>query len=351
MDHNLTVSILMPVYNGADYLQPAVDSLLNQTFADFELIIVNDGSTDNTQEVIDSYDDARIVCLQQENQGVARSLNNGLNIARGKYVRRHDADDVSLPDALEKQVKFLEAHPDYVMVSNQQAFMTHNGKIAQKFRMPHNRYFEGKSWKDVTFDDFDPAQASPVVHGTACYKRKAVIDVGAYRPEFIVGEDNDLWIRLLEKNKIAVLNECNYFVRIHPGSATQRHAPKIKHFRKLIVEYSQQRRQTGTDPIMRGEMVMPPPKDDAVKETPVDNDQNTKKAHKPTKGRYFREDLRYMYSLVVNARDRKLWWKLTREILRDGWKVPGTYKMLLFPVIGDRLVNAGVKVKSFYRRG
>ena len=345
------VSILMPVYNGADYLRPAVDSLLKQTFAGFELIIVNDGSTDNTQEVIDSYDDARIVCLQQENQGVARSLNNGLKIARGKYVRRHDADDVSLPDALEKQVNFLEAHPDYVMVSNQQAFMTYNGKIARKFRMPHNRYFEGKPWKDVTFDDFDPAQATPVVHGTACYKRKEVLDVGAYRPEFIVGEDNDLWIRLLEKSKIAVLNECNYFVRIHPGSATQRHATKIKHFRKLIVEYSQQRRQTGTDPIMRGEQVMPPPADVAAKETPVDKDQNTAKAPKPPKGRYFREDLRYMYSLVVNARDRKLWWKLTREILRDGWKVPGTYKMLLFPVLGDRLVNTGVKVKSFYRRG
>lgn len=347
MKQNVLVSILMPVYNGADYLRPAVDSLLSQTFSDFELIIVNDGSTDNTQEVIDSYDDARIVCLQQENQGVARSLNNGLKVARGKYVRRHDADDVSLSDSLEKQVNFLEAHPEYVMVSNQQAFMTYNGKIARKFRMPHNRYFEGKQWKDLTFDDFDPAQATPVVHGTACYRRKEVLDVGAYRPEFIVGEDNDLWIRLLERNKIAVLNVCNYYVRIHPGSATQRHAAKIKHFRNLIVEYSRERRQTGTDPIMRGEMVMPPPEEAGVKEIAVEKEQNTGKR---SKGKHFREDLRYMYSLVVNARDCRLWWKLTREILRDGWKVPGTYKMLLFPVIGDRLVGAGVKAKSVLRK-
>ncbi len=346
MEKKVIVSILMPVYNGAEYLRPAIDCLLKQTFKDFELIIVNDGSTDNTQEIIDSYDDARIVCLQQENQGVARSLNNGLNMARGKFVRRHDADDVSLHDALEKQVSFLETHPEYVMVSNQQAFMTSNGKIAYKFRMPHNRFFEGKPWKDVAFNDFDPGHATPIVHGTACFKRKEVIDIGAYRPEFIVGEDNDLWIRLLENNKIAVLNICNYFVRIHPGSATQRHAAKIKHFRNLIVEYSQQRRQTGTDPIMRGEKVMPPPDNNAQKETTVDKSQNTGHTPKQSKGKHFREDLRYMYSLVVNARDCKLWWQLTREILRDGWKVPGTYKLLLFPVLGDKLVNVGVKAKN-----
>ncbi len=102
---------------------------------------------------------------------------------------------------------------------------------------------------------------------------------------------------------------------------------------------------------MRGEKVMPPPADVAAKETPADKGPKTGNTPKQPTGRYFREDLRYMYSLAVNARDRELWWKLTREILRDGWKVPGTYKMLLFPVLGDRLVNAGVKVKSFYRRG
>lgn len=336
-----TVSILMPVYNGAEYLRPAIDCLLNQTFSDFELIIVNDGSTDDTQAIIDSYEDARIVCLEQENQGVARSLNNGLQLARGKYVRRHDADDVSLPDSLQKQVDFLEAHPDYVMVSNQQAFMTYRGKVAYKFRMPHNRYFEGKARKDVTFDDFDPGHATPIVHGTACYRRKEVMDIGAYRPEFIVGEDNDLWIRLLEKSKIAVLNECNYFVRIHPGSATQRHAAKIQHFRKLIVAYSEQRRKTGSDPIIRGEAVEPPPKEKPLIENKI-------VTHK--RGKHFREDMRYMYSLVINAHDWKLAREIGGEIFRDGWKVPGTYKLLLFPLLGDKLVNAGVKVKGVFRK-
>lgn len=336
------VSILMPVYNGAAYLRPAIDCLLKQTFSDFELIIVNDGSTDNTQEVIDSYDDVRIVCLAQENQGVARSLNNGLKIARGKYVRRHDADDVSLPDSLEKQVAFLEAHPEYVMVTSQAAFMTFRGMKAHKFRMPHNRYFEGKAWKDVTYDDFDPGHATPIVHGTAFYKRQEVMDVGAYRPEFVVGEDNDLWIRLLEKNKIAVLNVCNYFVRLHPGSATQRHAAKIMHFRKLIVAYSEQRREMGSDPIMRGEAIEPPPKEKPQKDP---KDKIQKKG-----GKHFREDMRYIFSLVVNARDWKLARDLGGEILRDGWKVPGTYKMLLFVLLGDKLVNFGVKAKGLFKK-
>jgi len=90
-----TLSVLMPVYNGRDYLRPAIDSILNQTFTDFELIIVNDGSTDDSRSIIEEYSDRRILLINQKNQGVARSLNNGLELAKGKYVRRHDADDIS----------------------------------------------------------------------------------------------------------------------------------------------------------------------------------------------------------------------------------------------------------------
>ncbi|MCD6661765.1 MAG: glycosyltransferase family 2 protein, partial [Lentimicrobium sp.] len=104
MEKQPLVSILMPVYNGRDYLRPAIDSLLAQTFTDFEMIVVNDGSKDDSQAIIESYNDPRIVLINQQNQGVARSLNNGLKIARGKYIRRHDADDISTPDSLQIQV-------------------------------------------------------------------------------------------------------------------------------------------------------------------------------------------------------------------------------------------------------
>jgi glycosyltransferase involved in cell wall biosynthesis len=333
------VSILMPVYNGRDYLRPAIDSLLSQTFRDFELVIVNDGSKDDSQDIIDSYKDPRIVSVKQENQGVARSLNNGLKIAKGKYVRRHDADDISTPESLKIQVDFLEKHPEYVMVCNQQAFMTSNGKIAMNFRVPNNKFFNGLELKDLSFSDFRADSSSPVVHGTACFRRQDVIDLGCYRTEFIVSEDNDLWLRLLEKHKIAVLNVCNYFMRIHPGSATHQHANKIQHFRNLLVEYSEQRRTIGTDPIMRGEKpaAPPPPK-------PV-NLQS--KIH--PRGKYFREDMRYMYSLVVNAGDSKLMRKMASEIIRDGWKDIRTWKMLMFPLIGERFVKLGVRIKGMFR--
>jgi len=326
----------MPVYNGRDFLKPAIDSILAQTYRDFELIIVNDGSTDDTQAIIEAYHDPRIVAICQENQGVARSLNNGLGIARGKYVRRHDADDVSTPSSFRTQIDFLEQNPEYVMVCNQQAFMTARGKIAWKYRVPNRDFFKGRELVDLDFSHFNIRSSSPVVHGTACFRRDEVIAIGKYRTEFTVSEDNDLWLRLLEKYKIAILNQCNYFMRLHGTSATQRHAGKIQYFRQLLIDYSIQRRETGSDPIMRGEPVA---SITVVPELPKVQSHN---------GRDFREDLGYMYGLVVNARDWPLIKNIGGEILRDGWKEMKTWRMLIFPFLGDAVINAGVSLKSLF---
>jgi glycosyltransferase involved in cell wall biosynthesis len=339
MEHRPLLSVLMPVYNGGEYLRPAIDSVLAQTFRDFELILVNDGSTDDTQSIIESYQDPRIVAVVQENQGVARSLNNGLDIASGKYVRRHDADDISLPGSFQVQIDFLETHPEYVMVCNQEAFMTARGKIAWNYRVPNATFFNGKDIVDLDFSHFSIHSSSPVVHGTACFRREEVIKLGKYRTEFTVSEDNDLWLRLLEKHKIAVLNQCSYFMRLHGSSATQRHAHKIQHFRQLLIEYSRQRRETGSDPIMRGEPVEPPP-------PPVRMEQPSAS---PTNGRLYREDLQYIYGLMVNAGDWTQIRKYGGEIMHDGWKETRTWRLLLFPFLGDKLIKAGVSVKSVFR--
>lgn len=338
MEPRPTLSVLMPVFNGRDYLRPAIDSILAQTFTDFELIIVNDGSTDDTETIIKEYHDPRIVALTQKNQGVARSLNNGLDVARGKYVRRHDADDISTPDSFQIQVDFLETHPEYVMVCNQEAFMTAIGKIAWKYRVPNSNFFRDRAMVDLDFSHFNIHSSSPVVHGTACYRRQEVISIGKYRTEFTVSEDNDLWLRLLEKYKIAVLNKCTYFMRLHGASATQRHSGKIQHFRQLLIEYSLQRRETGSDPIMRGEPVAPAQSKEAIKLTANSSSGNN-----------FREDLEYIYGLVVNAGDWKQIRKYGGEILRDGWKDRRTWKMLLLPLLGDPAVKIGVAVKSIFR--
>ena len=110
----------MPVYNTKEeYLREAIESILNQTYADFEFVIVNDGSTNNAEEVILSYKDDRIVYLKQENQGIVGALNNAWDKSRGEYIARMDSDDISFPDRFEKQVKFLEENSEYSLVGGQ----------------------------------------------------------------------------------------------------------------------------------------------------------------------------------------------------------------------------------------
>jgi hypothetical protein len=224
------------------------------------------------------------------------------------------------------------------MVCNQEAFMTARGKIAWKYRVPNNDFFRGRSMVDLDFSHFSVNSSSPVVHGTACFRREEVLRLGKYRTEFTVSEDNDLWLRLLEKHKIAVLNQCTYFMRLHGSSATQRHASKIQHFRQLLIDYSIQRRESGSDPIMRGEPAPHPP--------PA---AQAKQSQAPANGRLFREDLRYLYGLMINAGDWPQIKKIGGEILHDGWKDSRTWKMILFPLLGDPVIKAGVAIKSIFR--
>ncbi|MFQ5456478.1 MAG: glycosyltransferase family 2 protein [Nitrospirota bacterium] len=105
------VSLIMGVYNGERYLKEAIGSILNQSLRDFEFIIINDGSTDKTREILEGYNDERLTIIEQEeNKGLTFSLNTAMDHVRGKYIARMDADDISLPERLEKQVKFLEDH-------------------------------------------------------------------------------------------------------------------------------------------------------------------------------------------------------------------------------------------------
>ena len=112
------ISVILPVYNAERFLREAIDSVLKQTFVDFEFIILNDGSTDKTEDIILSYKDPRIRYVKNEkNLKLIKTLNKGVDMARGKYIARMDADDISLPERFEKEVAYLEAHPDVAVVS------------------------------------------------------------------------------------------------------------------------------------------------------------------------------------------------------------------------------------------
>lgn len=326
------VSILMPVYNGEKYLKEAIDSVLNQTYQDFEFIIINDGSTDATASIIEAYQDKRIIHIQQANQGVAQALNKGLAHAKGKYIWRHDADDICLPDQLKKQVNFLEQNTEVALVSTQIAFMTDRGKIAYSKKQPADSYFKGQPFMEVDRTQFNPF--SPITHATVLMRREVVNQLKGYRTEFRTSEDTDLWLRLLEHHKAYVLNYCSYFVRLNSTSATQKFKSTTNHYRDLAFTYADERLKCGTDPLMRGEPIPSPVVD---KKTQV----------QMTKGMKFRGDLlNFHYQVMLNAHDWVNTVKIIRYAINNGWKLKQTWKAIMFPILGKKLVQMGVKIKS-----
>lgn len=332
------VSVIMPVYNGEKYVREAIDSVLAQTYTDFEFIIINDGSTDRTQDIIDSYKDPRIKCHQQDNQGVAKTLNNGLKLATGKFIWRHDADDICLPAQLQTQMDFLAAHPNFALVSTQIAFMSDRGKIAHDYKQPKDTYFQGYPFMKVEREQFNPY--SPITHATVLVKKEVFDVVGVYRTEFKTSEDTDLWLRIIEKFDAAVLHYCSYFVRLNSASATQVYKKTNTFYRDLAVQFADERKSMGSDALQREE-----PMPEA--ELPETIEPNRMSLLKPKKGYCLRKDLLdFQYKIMLNARDYKNISIILKAALRDGWKLTATYKAILFPLLGSSLLNKAVSIKK-----
>lgn len=330
------VSVLMPVYNGEKYIKDALDSVLNQTFKDFELILINDGSTDGTQDIIKTYTDARINYRYQSNQGVAKTLNNAIALANGTYIWRHDADDISLPEQLQTQLDFLEQHPNFVLVSTQIAFMSDNGKIAYDFKQPSDGYFQNKPYIKVKRSHFNPY--SPITHATVLIKKSAFDTIGTYRTEFKTSEDTDLWLRIIEKYDAAVLHYCSYFVRLNATSATQVYKKTNNFYRELAFQFADERKTKGSDLLQLGEK-MPPPI--GIPFIQLERKEN---------GKNFRSDLlAFQYKIVLNAKDYQNVFKIIGISIKEGWKLSSTWKAILFPMLGSKFVKTGVKVKNFMR--
>src|SRR5262245_13126916 len=122
------VTVLMPAFNAEKYIGEAIRSILGQTFADFELLIVNDGSSDSTSSIVQQFNDQRVRLLECPHRGISLTLNEGLTEAKGDYIARFDADDISLPERLEKQISFLDHQQDYVLVGCDAEYITENGE-------------------------------------------------------------------------------------------------------------------------------------------------------------------------------------------------------------------------------
>lgn len=236
------VSVVMPVYNARPYLSDAIESVLGQVLGDFELIIVNDGSSDGSAEVIDRYAkaDSRIVVVHQANQGIVSALNNGISRARGPFLARMDSDDIAMPMRFAHQVGFLRDHPDYVLVGSRvQCIDRKRRVVAEDFLLNSHEELEASLLRGC----------SPVAHPSVMIRREAVVAAGGYRREFQLAEDFDLWLRLLDVGRLYNLPEVLLKYRIHPTSLTSsRWAECVQATRNALLQACE-RRGVGVPPI------------------------------------------------------------------------------------------------------
>lgn len=203
------VSVIMSVYNGARYLQAAIDSILQQTFNEFEFIIVNDASTDNSLAIICEYakSDRRIRLVEnEENIGLTRSLNKGLGIAQGKYIARQDADDVSLPERFEKQVATFEKHPDVVLVScDMDVIDGHSNFVRRDVRSAESMWVK---WLLIFYNHIGG-------HSQVMFRRETALQLGGYANDFRYSQDYEFWCRLSTAGDIVILPDVLHNQRLH----------------------------------------------------------------------------------------------------------------------------------------
>jgi len=203
---NPQVTVLMPVYNGEKYLKEAIGSILNQTFKNFEFLIINDGSTDKSVKIIESYNDNRIKLIHNsQNFKIIKTLNRGIGLAKGKYLARMDCDDISLPGRLEKQFHYLENHPEVGVCGTAFKVIDDNGRDVSVVKFP----------KTSAVIQWLLFFSNPLAHPTVMMNTSLVKKIGGYRPEALHCEDYDLWFRLTESSKIINLEEVLLCLRKH----------------------------------------------------------------------------------------------------------------------------------------
>ena len=207
------VSVLMAVKDGEKYLREAVDSILTQTFSDFEFIIIDDGSLDGTAQILSEYSDPRIVLLKNDSSiGLTKSLNLGLEISKGEYIARMDADDVSLPDRLVTQVSFLDANPQVGVVGTAAYLVDSDNASRQLVQYP--QHHDLLHWIMCFFEN-------PILHPTVMFRLQWVKKMGGYTEAYVTSQDYNLWGRAVKNTKLANVQDVCLHLRKHGENISQ----------------------------------------------------------------------------------------------------------------------------------
>ena len=209
------VSVVISAYNASRYLDEAIASILAQTFSDFELIVIDDGSTDDTLAILNGFAvrDARMRVISRPNIGLTKALNEGLALSRGEFLARMDADDVAMPDRFEKQIAYLREHPDVVLLGSRVQLIDPLG-----LRIGSGDYLK------LSHDEIDAlllgGKGGAIVHPAAMMRLDAVRKVGGYREQYNNSEDLDLFLRLAEVGRVANLPDVLLHYRRHLESVS-----------------------------------------------------------------------------------------------------------------------------------
>lgn len=224
---NILVTVLMPVFNSELYISEAINSILKQTYQNFEFLIINDGSTDSSDKIIRSFEDSRIKYIDNKiNKGIVSTLNQGLEYSTGKYIARMDADDISAPTRLAKQVNFLETNPDYKLCGSQAFAINSSGKQTHKLNRPLSHH------KIKVFNLFRNAFIHPTIMAHA-----DIMKGFSYSESNKYAEDYLLFSQITMMYKVINLRERFLYYRIHEESITSQKEEEMKNSELKTMAY------------------------------------------------------------------------------------------------------------------
>ena len=244
----MKISVLMPVYNGRKYLENAIESILIQDFDDFEVLIIDDGSTDGSRDILEEYakKDGRInAVFHRSNSGLATTLNEGLNIAKGKYVVRMDQDDESLSHRLKAQYIFMETRPEIVLSGSFVYHICNSNKRKRLVKLP----------TEPTEINLRLRKENCFYHPSVIFRRKEILAIGGYHTKFQNTEDYDLWLRISKKYKMAniPIPLLNYRINID-GMTIDRRWEQLFYFFLAQAENTTQKNGQEAEQIAENEM-------------------------------------------------------------------------------------------------
>ncbi|MEO8209591.1 MAG: glycosyltransferase [bacterium] len=213
------ITVLMAVYNDSQYLKTSVTNILNQTFSDFEFLIIDDGSEDNPEEVMCGFSDSRINYKKIPHCGLAEALNYGLSISGGDWIARIDADDLNTTERLKTEINFLNINPEYDVISSSSVYFKDPANILFSIKPPQEDYMI-KEFLNLH---------NPVNHSSVIFNKKKILDSGGYNNEFKSFEDFELWFRLKDELKFKILPEILTYTRLRNNSMSKTGSKKEIH--------------------------------------------------------------------------------------------------------------------------